>query len=58
MMKIQVIQEIDVDVEGWAAISGITVEEARAGALQFFAEKDLAAGQTYAVQVRSSALEI
>lgn len=58
MIKISASFEIDVDIEAWARISSITVEEATADALEFFGSMDLARGQTYATQVAAaSAIE-
>lgn len=56
-MKITAIFEIDVDIEAWAKAKGMTVEQARDDALDYFAGHDLASSQTFATQIRSSAIE-
>jgi hypothetical protein len=57
MIKIVASFEIDVDIEAWARVSNITVEEATADALEFFGSTDLTSGQTYATQVAAFAIE-
>jgi hypothetical protein len=57
MIKIVASFEIDVDIEEWARVSNVTVEEATADALTFFGGMDIARGQTYATQVAAFAIE-
>jgi hypothetical protein len=57
MLKIKVVYDIDVDIEEWARVSNITIDEATADVLAFFGRMDPAAGQTYATLVRASAIE-
>ena len=56
-MKITASFEIDVDIEAWAKVSNISVDDAKADALAFFGRMDLAHGQTYATQVGAFAIE-
>lgn len=56
-MQITVTFEIDVDIEAWARISNIGVDDAKADALAFFGRMNPAAGQTYATLIRASATE-
>lgn len=56
-MKISASFEIDVDIEAWAKVSNISVEDARGDVLAFFGGMDLARGQTYATQVAAFAIE-
>lgn len=55
-IKISATFEIEVDVEAWARVSNVSVEEATDDVLEFFGGMDLARGQTYATQLRAFAI--
>lgn len=55
-IKISATFEIEVDVEAWARVSNVSVEEATDDVLEFFGGMDLARGQTYAAQLRAFAI--
>jgi hypothetical protein len=56
-MNISVTFKIDVDIEGWAKVSNISVEEATTDVLEFFGRMDPVHGQTYATLTGASAVE-
>lgn len=55
-MEISASFKINVDVEAWARVSNISVEEATDDVLAFFGGMDLARGQTYATQIAAFAV--
>jgi hypothetical protein len=57
MFKISASFEIDVDIEAWAKVSNVSVEQAKDDVLACFGRMDLARGQTYATQVAAFAIE-